>query len=73
VHRELARVKSVTKLLDEREAADRFLAHSGGVEEMATLAQALGLIKGDIGLLEEFGAVVGDPVEDRDPDTRVQF
>jgi len=71
VHRDLARREGVAQFLGERETADRLLVHARGEDDVVALALALGLVQGDVGLLDELVVVGPRGVPDDDPDARV--
>ena len=73
MHREFAGLQGAAQLLDELEVADRLLVHAGREDGGAATVAALGLVEGDVGLLDEVGAVAVGLVEDHDADAGVLF
>jgi len=62
----------VPKLTGEREAIVHILVHSGR-ETTWRLSLGAWLVHGDVGVLEELGAVLARPFPDHDSDARVLF
>jgi hypothetical protein len=71
VNRDLTGLRRAPKLSDKLGTVDRLLAHGGGEQDVTTLALALGLVQGGVGVLDEFGPALARPLQDHGPDARL--
>ena len=69
MHGQLFGRDGLTQILDHRESIDHLVVHAGDVDELASLAEALGFVQRHVGVANDVRQFGGGGVPHDDPET----